>query len=141
MKKRKKKVFDMGREMKPPSEVVLVPPAPDLGAQEFLDSQFRLVLDPSLRFGTLEIRDPTGTFRARVKNAGLFFPPFAYDENGAFITNSRGERVLDVRAWGSLTGHGDGGAGLSFEEAADIQDEFGKWVVTVLNLAAKGKMR
>lgn len=138
--KRKKKVFDMGKNAEPPVEVVPVPPVQDLGAQEFLDSQFRLVIDPSFPAGRLEVRDPNGTFRARVKNAGLFFPPFAYDENGAFITNARDERVLDVRAWGSLTGHGDGGAGLTFEEASDIQDEFGRWVVTVLNLAAKGRM-
>jgi hypothetical protein len=43
------------------------------------------------------------------------------------------DRVMLIRGWGMLHATGNGGYGLSEEEAVKIQDEFAKYVVDVLN--------
>lgn len=47
------------------------------------------------------------------------------------IWDANGERAMDVRGWGRLTGKG--ALGLSDDDAAKIQDDFGESVVRVLN--------
>lgn len=42
-------------------------------------------------------------------------------------------KIMLVRGWGMLHAKGNGGYGLSEEEAIKIQDEFAKYVVDVLN--------
>lgn len=44
-----------------------------------------------------------------------------------------GRRILLIRGWGRLTGAGMSGFQLSSNEASNIQDEFGNWVVDILN--------
>lgn len=43
------------------------------------------------------------------------------------------DRVMLIRGWGMLHAKGNGGYGLSEEEAVKIQDEFAKYVVDTLN--------
>ncbi len=59
--------------------------------------------------------------------------PFRYEAEGTMIWDARGERTLDVRGWGRLTGKGCGALGLTEDEAAKAQDQFGESVVRVLN--------
>lgn len=42
-------------------------------------------------------------------------------------------KVMLIRGWGMLHGNGNGCYGLPEEEAVKIQDEFGKYVVDILN--------
>lgn len=42
-------------------------------------------------------------------------------------------KVMIIRGWGMLHGNGNGCYGLSEEEAIKIQDEFGKYVIDILN--------
>ena len=42
-------------------------------------------------------------------------------------------KVMLIRGWGMLHANGNGGYGLSEEEAVKIQDEFAKYVVDTLN--------
>ena len=49
------------------------------------------------------------------------------------IHDASGSTVLDVRGWGMLTGRG--AMRLSQEEAIEIQDEYGKNIVDILNNA------
>lgn len=136
-KKRKKKVFDMGREMQVPEVVVPVPSSPDFGVEKWLTAAFNVIFDGRLPPGTVEVRHGDGTVAGRVVNAGAFAHPFAYDDNGAFIVDRNGDRVLDIRGHGRLTGRGEGGLGLDEESAARIQDAFGRWVVERLNEGAR----
>lgn len=42
-------------------------------------------------------------------------------------------KVMIIRGWGMLHGNGNGCYGLPEEEAVKIQDEFGKYVIDILN--------
>jgi hypothetical protein len=57
--------------------------------------------------------------------------PFRYEAEGAVIMDADGERALDIRSWGRLTGRG--GLNLAPEHAEKIQDDFGESVVRILN--------
>lgn len=57
--------------------------------------------------------------------------PFRYDAEGQIITDANGERALDVRGWGYLTGRG--AEGIDVVTAIRIQDDFGASVVRILN--------
>ena len=59
--------------------------------------------------------------------------PFRYDAGGAMIWDAQGERALDVRGWGMLTGKG--ALGLSPTLAEEITADFGESVVRILNAA------
>jgi len=50
-------------------------------------------------------------------------------ENGSIYFS--GKEVLLIRGWGRLTG--GGGLNLPHEVAAKLQDDFGNWIVNVLN--------
>lgn len=43
------------------------------------------------------------------------------------------DKVMLIRGWGMLHAKGNGGYGLSEDEAVKIQDEFGKYVIDTLN--------
>lgn len=60
-------------------------------------------------------------------------PPFRYDDEGQWIEDSKGKRLLDMRGWGFLTGAGEAALGLSSEVAAQIQDGIGERVTDLLN--------
>ena len=66
-----------------------------------------------------------------------FKPPFVYDVHGQLINDSEGDRVLDMRGWGRLTGRGSRAAGFSDELGAAIQDRIGRRVVELMNADAK----
>ncbi len=61
-----------------------------------------------------------------------FKPPFRYETFGTQILDSRGQRIVDVRGWGYLTGKG-GGLGLDEDQAEKIQDRIGEQVAAALN--------
>lgn len=48
------------------------------------------------------------------------------------VVDARGERILDVRGWGYMTGKGSCALGMSDESAARVQDEIGRNVATML---------
>lgn len=56
--------------------------------------------------------------------------PFRYDSEGAVIWDDRGERVLDVRGWGFLTGKG--ALGLDEGTASEAQDVLGIGIANLL---------
>lgn len=59
---------------------------------------------------------------------------FSYDNGDIFAFSSiakKKKHIMMIRGWGHLTG--TGGLNLSNEEATHIQDEFGKYIVEVLN--------
>lgn len=58
--------------------------------------------------------------------------PNWYIKNGTEIWYGD-DRVMLVRGWSMLHAKGNGGYGLSEEEAIKIQDEFAKYVIDVLN--------
>lgn len=60
-------------------------------------------------------------------------PPFQYNENNASIEDKRGERILDVRGWGRLTGKGMGALGMSERRAIEIQNGIGRRIVELMN--------
>lgn len=62
--------------------------------------------------------------------------PFKYYPVPSYIADSLGRLVLDIRGWGTLTGHGEGGLKLSEIEATKIQDDFGNLVTELLNTRA-----
>lgn len=57
--------------------------------------------------------------------------PWQVDEMGGFIVDADGNRVLDGRGWGHLTG--GGGLRLDSDKAADIQTDLLHFVVNVVN--------
>lgn len=64
--------------------------------------------------------------------------PFSYDKRLQKIVGTNAKIggmtfCLDVRAWGYLTGYGDGALGLDPEVAAKEQDDFGSMVAKMLN--------
>ena len=63
-------------------------------------------------------------------------PPFSYNKDGQWIQDSLGNRFMDLRGWGFLTGHGSQGLGMNEDKAADIQDTVGERVVVLLNVSA-----
>lgn len=62
-------------------------------------------------------------------------PPFRYHEGGQWIEDSKGQRLLDLRGWGFLTGKN----ALAMEEnaAAQLQDKVGRHVTELLNADTK----
>ena len=62
-----------------------------------------------------------------------FEPPFRYNFDGQWIEDSRGQRLLDLRGWGYLTGMGSGALGMPPQAAAGIQDAIGCRVVDLMN--------
>lgn len=64
-------------------------------------------------------------------------PPFHYNMAGQWIEDSKGQRMLDIRGWGFLTGKGSEALGMDEDAAAKIQDDIGKRVVELLNSDVK----
>ena len=62
-----------------------------------------------------------------------FVRPFTYDEDGIFILDANGNKVIDIRGWGYLTGKGSGALGWGDEKAIEVQDAIGKRIVTLMN--------
>lgn len=63
---------------------------------------------------------------------GLSEEKFNAEKQGCYIyVDDR--RILLIRGWGRLTGAGMRCFHLDSNEASNIQDEFGKWVVETLN--------
>ena len=62
-------------------------------------------------------------------------PPFSYNYEGQWIEDSQGQRLMDVRGWGLLTGKGS--LGMMEETAARIQDAIGLRVTGLMNVDAK----
>lgn len=60
-------------------------------------------------------------------------PPFRYNMDGQWIEDSKGERMLDMRGWGYLTGKGLEALGMDEDAAAKIQDSIGKRTADLLN--------
>ena len=61
-----------------------------------------------------------------------------YDKRGIPIErgdDSMALDVLQVRGWGHLTGFGQAGLRINPETAAEIQDNFGRWVARTLTAA------
>lgn len=72
-------------------------------------------------------------------NAGNFPPwqaPFRYNDAGQWIEDAKGERLLDVRGWGHLTGKGSTALGLDDQTAARLQDNLGRRVAELMNADA-----
>jgi hypothetical protein len=57
--------------------------------------------------------------------------PFRYEPEGTMIVDANGDRILDVRGWGHLTGKG--AHGLPDSDAERIQDALGNAVAKILN--------
>lgn len=64
-----------------------------------------------------------------------FKAPYVYDSLGSLVWDANGVRVLDVRAWGHLAGRS--AMNLPANEAAELQDQFGREVCEALNGDAK----
>ena len=60
-------------------------------------------------------------------------PPFRYNMDGQWIEDSKGQRMLDMRGWGYLTGKGSESLGMDEDAAAKIQDNIGKRTAELLN--------
>ena len=67
-------------------------------------------------------------------------PPFRYHADGQWIEDSNGERMLDVRGWGYLTGMGSEALGIGYDDAVRIQDNIGQLTVKLLNAQTEAKM-
>lgn len=63
-------------------------------------------------------------------------PPFTYCEEGQEIRDSRGQKIVDIRGWGYLTGKGEA-LGLSEDEAAQLQDKVGAYICKLMNTEAR----
>lgn len=61
-------------------------------------------------------------------------PPFRYNVEGQWIEDTQGQRLLDVRGWGFLTGKG--ACNLDEDDAAKIQDAIGVHVTELMNADA-----
>jgi hypothetical protein len=59
-------------------------------------------------------------------------PPFTYNFEGQWIEDSNGERLLDLRGWGFLTGQGGKALGWMEARAARCQDAVGKHVAELM---------
>lgn len=59
--------------------------------------------------------------------------PFRYESEGTMIVDRKGNRILDVRGWGYLTGSGATALDMSEDRAAEIQDIIGEAVADFLN--------
>lgn len=68
-------------------------------------------------------------------------PPFRYNMDGQWIEDSNGQRMLDLRGWGFLTGKGSEALGMDEDAAAKIQDDIGKHVAELLTADAKRSVR
>ena len=62
-----------------------------------------------------------------------FKTPFWYDDEGYSIMDAYGNKVIDIRGWGYLTGKGSGAKGYKSEKAKAIQDNIGKRVAELMN--------
>lgn len=60
-------------------------------------------------------------------------PPFRYNMDGQWIEDSKGQRMLDMRGWGYLTGEGSEALGMDEDAAAKIQDKIGRRTAELLN--------
>ncbi|MCT3673303.1 hypothetical protein HZQ94_08905 [Elizabethkingia anophelis] len=56
---------------------------------------------------------------------------FGYKNTEVFKINEENKPLITIRGWGRLTGIG--GLNLSFEEASNIQDSLGEYIVEQLN--------
>jgi hypothetical protein len=70
-------------------------------------------------------------------HTGRLHGPYTTDAYGSYIygPSEKGgvTPVLDIRAWGYLTGNGQGSLALPAEEAVSEQQSFAKWVTSRLN--------
>lgn len=57
--------------------------------------------------------------------------PWKLDEEGLFITDADGRKLLDIRGWGHLTGKA--ALALPDNEASDHQKELGEFIVHLVN--------
>jgi hypothetical protein len=64
-------------------------------------------------------------------------PPFRYNIDGQLIEDSKGQRMLDLRGWGYLTGKGLEALNMDEDAAAKIQDDIGKRIAEILTADAK----
>ena len=64
-------------------------------------------------------------------------PPFRYHADGQWIEDSNGQRMLDVRGWGYLTGMGSEALGIGYDDAVKIQNAIGQLTVQLLNAQPK----
>lgn len=64
-------------------------------------------------------------------------PPFSYNMDGQWIEDSKGNRMLDMRGWGYLTGKGSEALGMDEDDAAKIQDAIGQRTAELLNADVK----
>ena len=60
-------------------------------------------------------------------------PPFRYVAEGTMIVDADEARIIDVRGWGHLTGQG--AWRLPDEKAEEIQDQIGRHLALMLNVA------
>lgn len=81
---------------------------------------------------TTEGQNKSGAPFAEAGGYAPWTPPFSYNRDGQWIEDSRGNRLMDVRGWGFLTGRGNGLA-MDEEAAAKIQDAMGERVTTLIN--------
>ena len=66
-------------------------------------------------------------------------PPFRYNPDAQWIEDSNGQRLLEIRGWGYLTGRGHGGLGMDGNKAASIQDAIGQRVAELMNVDSSVK--
>jgi hypothetical protein len=67
-------------------------------------------------------------------------PPFRYNACGQWIEDSKGQRLLDMRGWGYLTGNGSEALGMEENAAAEIQDRIGRGVTDMMNGGHNAKL-
>ena len=60
-----------------------------------------------------------------------FKKPFVYDDYGYSIMDANGNKVIDIRGWGYLTGKG--ALGYSSDKAKEIQDNIGRRIAQMMN--------
>ena len=60
-----------------------------------------------------------------------FKKPFVYDDYGYSIMDAIGNKVIDIRGWGYLTGKG--ALGYSSDKAKEIQDNIGRHIAQMMN--------
>ena len=62
-------------------------------------------------------------------------PPFRYEDFGTQIVDSGGQKILDMRGWGFLTGQGS--LAMDSAKAEEIQIRIGNRVAELMNEDAK----
>ena len=82
---------------------------------------------------TPDTNEPLRSGRLFGMAGAYWLPPFRYDDEGQMIVDANGDRVLDVRGWGHLTGQGS--HRLCHDIAESIQGEIGYGVAQLLNQA------